>query len=61
MNNFYKYLQPTIIQATMNEELPEKVRGRYFINFNVFGIQYFVQKLQQRVHYRNKKPIIKDV
>jgi len=43
MNNFYKYLQPTIIQATMNEELPEKVRGRYFINFNVFGIQYFVQ------------------
>ena len=24
-------------------------------------IQYFVQKPQQRVHYRNKKPIIKDV
>ena len=37
-------MQPTIIQATMNEELPEEVRGRYFINFNVFGIQYFTEK-----------------
>ena len=41
MNQFFKYLQPTIIQATNNEELPERVRGRFFINFNVFGIQYF--------------------
>ena len=28
----------------MNEELPEEVRGRFFINFNVFGIQYFTEK-----------------
>lgn len=41
MNTFFNHLQPTIIQATMNEELPEKVRGRFFINFNVFGIKYF--------------------
>ena len=41
MNQFFKYLQPTIIQATNDERLPEKVRGRFFVNFNVFGIQYF--------------------
>lgn len=41
MNKFFNYIQPTIIQATMNEELPERVRGRYFINFNVLGIEYF--------------------
>ena len=41
MNRFFDYIQPTIIQATMNEELPERVRGRYFINFNVLGIEYF--------------------
>ena len=44
MNKFYNYLQPTIIQATNSEELPESVRGRFFINFNVFGIQYFCEK-----------------
>ena len=44
MNKFFKYLQPTIIQATFDEELPEKVRGRYFINFNVFGINYFDER-----------------
>ena len=43
MNKFFKYLQPTIIQATMNEELPERVRGRFFINFNVFGLHYFTE------------------
>jgi len=41
MNKFFNYLQPTIIRATNNEELPEEVRGRYFVNFNVFGIRYF--------------------
>jgi len=44
MNKFFQYLQPTIIQATMDEELPERVRGRFFINFNVFGIEYFNEK-----------------
>ena len=44
MNKFFNYLQPTIIQATDNEELPERVRGRFFINFNVFGIAYFTEK-----------------
>ena len=32
MNKFFSYLQPTIIQATMDEELPERVRGRFFVN-----------------------------
>lgn len=27
----------------MDEELPERVRGRFFINFNVFGLQYFTE------------------
>ena len=44
MNNIFRFLQPTIIQATNNEELPEEVRGRFFINFNVFGIEYFSEK-----------------
>ena len=44
MNKIFRFLQPTIIQATMNTELPPEVRGRYFINFNVFGIQYFTEK-----------------
>lgn len=43
MNKFFNYLQPTIIQATMDEELPERVRGRFFVNFNVFGIPYFTE------------------
>jgi len=43
MNQFFKYLQPTIIKATNNEELPERVRGRFFINFNVFGLAYFTE------------------
>lgn len=41
MNKFFEYIQPTIIRASFDEELPEKVRGRFFINFNVFGIKYF--------------------
>ena len=41
MNKFFEYIQPTIVRASYDEELPENVRGRYFINFNVFGIKYF--------------------
>lgn len=41
MNKFFEYIQPTIIRASYDETLPEKVRGRFFINFNVFGIKYF--------------------
>ena len=44
MNKIFRFLQPTIIQATDNIELPENVRGRFFINFNVFGIEYFSEK-----------------
>ena len=40
-NKFFDYIQPTIIRASFDEELPENVRGRFFINFNVFGIKYF--------------------
>lgn len=41
MNKFFNYIQPTIVRASFDEELPEKVRGRFFINMNVFGIRYF--------------------
>lgn len=41
MNKFFNYIQPTIVRASFDEELPEKVRGRFFINMNVFGIKYF--------------------
>lgn len=41
MNSFFKYLQPTIIRASYDESMPEELRGRFFINFNVFGIDYF--------------------
>lgn len=41
MNKFFEYIQPTIVRASFDEELPEHIRGRYFINFNVFGIKYF--------------------
>ena len=41
MNKFFDLLQPTIIRASYDEGLPEQVRGRFFINFNVFNIKYF--------------------
>lgn len=41
MNKFFEYIQPTIVRASYDETLPENVRGRFFINFNVFGIKYF--------------------
>lgn len=41
MNKFFEYIQPTIVRASYDETLPEQVRGRFFINFNVFGIKYF--------------------
>ncbi len=41
MNKFFNYIQPTIVRASYDEGLPENVRGRFFINFNVFGIKYF--------------------
>lgn len=44
MNSFFNYIQPTIVRASFDEELPENVRGRFFINFNVFGIKYFEEQ-----------------
>ena len=61
MNRFFNYIQPTIIQATMNEELPERVRGRYFINFNVLGIEYFDENyLLQETSYGAPYLILKE-
>ena len=61
MNRFFNYIQPTIIQATMNEELPERVRGRYFINFNVLGIEYFDEHyLLQETSYGAPYLILKE-
>lgn len=41
MNTFFNYIQPTIIRASNDPEVPEHLRCRYFINFNIFGIDYF--------------------
>lgn len=41
MNKFFDYLQPTIVQLGYDEELPEELRGHFFVNFNVFAIDYF--------------------
>lgn len=38
MNTFLN-LQPTIIKASYNEDIPENIRGRFFVNFNVIGIK----------------------
>ena len=44
MNTFFNYIQPTIVRASYDEEVPEHLRGRFFINFNVFGIKYFEEQ-----------------
>jgi hypothetical protein len=41
MNKFFDYIQPTIIRTSDNPELPENMRNRYLLNYNVFGIKYF--------------------
>ena len=44
MNTFFNYIQPTIVRASFDEGVPEHLRGRFFINFNVFGIKYFEER-----------------
>lgn len=43
MNKFFDYVQPTIIRTSNNLELPENLRNRFLLNYNVFGIKYFEQ------------------
>lgn len=43
MNQFFDYIQPTIIKTSDNKELPDHLRNRFLLNFNVFGIKYFEQ------------------
>lgn len=43
MNKFFDFLQPTIVKTSNHPELPEHLRNRYLLNFNVFGIKYFEQ------------------
>ena len=42
-NKFFDYIQPTIIKTSNHPELPEYLRNRYLINFNILGIRYFDQ------------------
>lgn len=42
-NKFFDYIQPTIVKTSNDEELPEHLRNRYFINMNVLGIRYFLE------------------
>ena len=44
MNKFFNYIQPTIVRASYDDGVPEHLRGRFFINFNVFGIRYFEER-----------------
>ena len=43
MKQFFDYIQPTIIKTSDNKELPDHLRNRFLLNFNVFGIKYFEQ------------------
>ena len=43
MNTFYTHIQPNIIKFSDDKELPEKLRCRYAINYNVWGIDYFFE------------------
>lgn len=38
---FFKLIQPVIVKTSDVDELPEHLRNRYFLTFNVLGIQYF--------------------
>lgn len=43
MNKFFDYIQPTIVKTSNHPELPEELRNKYLLNYNVFGIKYFEQ------------------
>lgn len=43
MNTFYTHIQPNIIKFSDDSELPENLRCRYAINYNVWGIDYFFE------------------
>lgn len=43
MNTFYTHIQPNIIKFSDSEDLPENLRCRYAINYNVWGIDYFFE------------------
>ena len=42
-NKFFDYVQPTIVKTSNHPELPEHLRNKYFLNFNILGIRYFEQ------------------
>ena len=41
MNKFFDFIQPTIIKSSNHASIPEALRNKYFVNFNVFSIHYF--------------------
>jgi len=43
VNTFYTHIQPNIIKFSDDSELPENLRCRYAINYNVWGIDYFFE------------------
>ena len=43
MNKFFDYIQPTIVKTSNHPALPEELRNKYLLNYNVFGIKYFDQ------------------
>ena len=43
MNTFYTHIQPNIIRFSDELEIPENLRCKYAINYNVWGIDYFFE------------------
>ena len=43
MNTFYTHIQPNIVKFSDDEQIPEKLRCHYAINYNVWGIDYFYE------------------
>ena len=40
--NFFNYIQPTIIKASNDSDVPEHLRNNYMLNLNAICIQHFV-------------------
>ena len=40
---YHNYIQPTIVKTSSYVELPEDLKKKYFVNFNVVGVRYFLE------------------
>lgn len=40
--SYFNYIQPTVVKASDNEDIPSNLQNKYFVNVNIVGIKYFV-------------------